>query len=128
MNYIPLATALLLCGCASVMDRNAADNQMIQVTTTPPGAACRLSNDIGNWDIDSTPGYTYVMKDAGGMLIKKPLTVTCTKGNLSATDTFNAYPSGAGWGNAAFGGLGFLVDGAKGVAYKGQIHLTLQPK
>lgn len=125
MKSIPLAIASLLCGCASVMNPDASNSQMIQVTTTPSGAACKLFNDIGSWYIAQTPGYTYVMKDAGGLLVKKPLTVTCTKGPLSASDTFNAYPSGAGWANAAFGGVGFMVDGGKAVAYKSQIQLNL---
>lgn len=127
-KYTPLAMALpaLLCGCASVISPAASNTQLIQVSTVPAGASCTLSNEVGNWQIPSTPGSVTVTK-GNPAWVKVPLVVDCRKGLLVAHDTFQPWPVGLGILNGAFGGSAFAVDGARAVAYHNPISLTLLP-
>lgn len=124
MKYTLLLPAVALCGCASVVSPTASVTQLIQVTTTPAGASCTLSNEVGTWHIPATPGSVLVTK-GNPAWVKVPLVVDCHKGPLSAHDSYQPWPVGFGLMNGAFGGAGFAADGAKAVEYHAPITLTL---
>lgn len=124
MNYIPLATALLLCGCASVMDPSAAAHQAIQVNSTPSGADCTLVNDKGSYTIH-TPGTVTVAKTSWPGLLGNQLVVTCSNGTLSGSDHFSSLPRGLGWLSTAGGGATAFADRQTGYSYPDIITIQL---
>lgn len=113
---IPLS---LLTGCASIVNGT---HQNVLVDTPPTsGASCLLSNNKGQWHIESTPGYVSVHR------AYEPLAVSChKKGYRPANRSFQSATKGMAFGNIVAGGLiGGGVDMADGAAYNYPDTLTV---
>ena len=103
-------------GCASVTGSR---NQPVSVRTTcggaqqVAGAACRLSNDKGEWHVNSTPGSVTIQKSFGD------IAVDCEK--TSAGKGVSVFRSTAGpgvYGNILVGGIvGFAIDAGGGAGF-----------
>lgn len=66
-----------------------AGEQRIHVNTTPEHARCTLSNNLGSWTIETTPGSATVKRSFS------PLTITCeSPGMTSARMVINAQKRG----------------------------------
>jgi hypothetical protein len=119
MRKIIIAAALLvgalLGGCASITGTR---NQPISVRSScgageVSGATCRLSNDKGEWYVNSTPGSVTIQKAFGDVAIE------CQKAGLGKgvriyTSTANA----SVYGNILVGGLiGFAIDSGSGSGF-----------
>lgn len=103
------ASFVSLTGCASV---TTGQNQSVSVSTNVPGATCKLSNDKGNWYVQSTPGSVTVQRAYGD------LSVACNKGHLSGNTTVKSSTKAMAFGNIIAGGvIGAAVDCGTGSAY-----------
>lgn len=101
---------LLLSACATL---TAEGNQAIAVTTTPPGAACALSNAEGAWKIAATPGSATVERSFS------PLAIRCTHPSAgSGSVTLEPTTRGRAYGNLLMLGIPALVDAATGDGYE----------
>ena len=115
-----LVLSLLLAGCASTMSGN---QQNITVISNVKGANCSLSNEKGNWSIQ-TPGSVLITNS------RLNLSERCTKSGYQ--DAVVSIPSkhkdSATWGNVVLGGgIGYIWDRKSGAAfiYPSTINLTL---
>jgi hypothetical protein len=121
MNRIFLPLFLLaLTGCATV---TADSDQEIKVTTTPAGAQCTLTNNVGSWDIKKTPGSAMVKRSFS------PLGVTCKSGKLRASETLSPFTRNRAYGNLLLLGLPAVVDVMTGDGYEyrpSEVTLTLK--
>jgi uncharacterized protein YceK len=112
--YFPFFTfvvaLLMLSGCASIVSGT---NQSLLISTPGcPGASCDLSNDKGNWSVPQTPGSVVVHRAYGD------LSITCRKGDETASTSVKSSTKGMAFGNIlAGGGIGAGVDIATGAAY-----------
>jgi hypothetical protein len=122
-----LAVITLVCGlssgCASIVDGS---TQSVSVDTpSVTGATCSLTNNKGEWYINSTPGSVSVHRSY------ENLVVVCQKpGYDTATDNVKSSTKGMAAGNILFGGvIGAGVDCADGAAYDypTNIHVPMQP-
>jgi hypothetical protein len=126
MRYAPYALVMMvlaLGGCATIVEGT---GQSIQISTSPPGAACTVDREGGRLgEIASTPGSLRVDKS------KNDLLVTCTKaGFVTATVSNSPRFVGTTFGNILLGGVGgIIVDAASGAnfAYPDQVMLQLAP-
>jgi len=112
----------LLTGCATITNGRF---QQIMVRTQPPGASCVLSNDKGQWQVQSTPAAIQVHRSMND------LKVSCQKsGDRVTTDDVGSNMKKMIVGNAIFGGIVGAgidsVDGA-GFSYPNIIDVQLQP-
>ena len=115
-----LITGLMLAGCASTMSGN---QQNVTITSNVAGANCSLSNDKGNWSVQ-TPGSALITNS------RLNLSARCTKSGYQ--DAVVSIPSvhkdSATWGNVVLGGgIGYIWDRKSGAAfiYPSTINLTL---
>ena len=105
-----LITGLMLAGCASTMSGN---QQNITVISNVKGANCSLSNDKGNWSVQ-TPGSVLITNS------RLNLSARCTKSGYQ--DAVVSIPSvhkdSATWGNVVLGGgIGYIWDRKSGAAF-----------
>jgi hypothetical protein len=112
---LALVAGALLGGCASITGTR---NQPISVRSScgmaqVAGAACKLSNDKGEWHVNSTPGSVTVQKAFGD------LAVECEKPGLGKGVRIYASTANASvYGNILVGGLiGFAVDSGSGSGF-----------
>jgi hypothetical protein len=111
-----LLVGALLGGCASITGTK---NQPISVRSScgmaqVSGAACKLSNDKGEWHVNSTPGSVTIQKAYGDLAIE------CEKAGLGkGVGIYKSTANSSVYGNILFGGLiGFAVDsGGAGFDY-----------
>ncbi len=102
---------ILLPGCATVVS---GANQVVSVSTSPPGATCSIDRGgalVGS--VPSTPGVLPIGKSG------RDLTVTCTKPGYQTARTVSA-SSFNGWtfGNLVVGGLiGVAIDASTGANF-----------
>ncbi len=116
LKLLAAATVVLLTGCASI---TGSQNQPISVrsscgpTQQVSGAACRLSNDKGEWFVNSTPGTVTVKKAFGDVAIE------CAKPGLgSGSRVYKSNANGSVFGNLLAGGLvGYAVDAGTGAGF-----------
>ena len=115
-----LVLGLMLVGCASTMSGN---QQNINVVTNVTGANCSLSNDKGNWSVQ-TPGSALITNS------RLNLSARCTKPGYQ--DAVVSIPSvhkdSATWGNVLLGGgIGYIWDRKSGAAfiYPSTVNLNL---
>lgn len=112
MRFTLSALLVLLSGCATIV---AGADQVVTVSTSPPGASCHV--DRGSEPIAfiaSTPAVISVSKSSADLL------VNCDKpgfehASISGVSSFN------GWmfGNVVFGGLiGVIADAATAATYE----------
>ena len=105
-----LPIALTLSACATV---TADSDQLIEVSTTPAGANCILSNSDGSWTIDKTPGSVIVDRSY------EPLSVGCTLAGVgSASTLIEAKTRGRAYGNILLLGIPALIDAKTGSGYE----------
>lgn len=111
MRNLALALSLLaLSACATVVGGR---EQEITVNTQPVGASCLLTNDIGQWTVDSTPAMVVVQRSF------QPLTVTCTRpGLLPETRVIEGGTRPMSYGNILMLGVPVLVDAQTGAGYE----------
>jgi hypothetical protein len=108
--YSAIFLSLLLSACASL---TASHEQEITITTTPPGAACVLTNPSQTHTIDSTPGTVTVER------MFEPLAITCTlAGYPPAEMLLSAQTRGRAYGNILLGGVPAVVDASTGAGYE----------
>lgn len=124
LKIVCLSAPALLCACASVMDPSASAHQAIQVNSTPPGAACTLSNDKGTYNL-TTPGSITIAKTDWPGLLGNQLVVSCSKGALKGDDHFSSLPRGFGWFSVAGGGASAFADLQTGYGYPDVITIPL---
>ncbi len=110
----------MLAGCASTMSGN---QQNVTITSNVAGANCSLSNDKGNWSIQ-TPGSALITNS------RLNLSARCTKSGYQ--DAVVSIPSvhkdSATWGNVLLGGgIGYIWDRKSGAAfiYPSTVNLNL---
>ena len=115
-----LITGLMLAGCASTMSGN---QQNVTITSNVAGANCSLSNDKGNWSVQ-TPGSALITNS------RLNLSARCTKSGYQ--DAVVSIPSvhkdSATWGNVLLGGgIGYIWDRKSGAAfiYPSTVNLNL---
>lgn len=117
-----LASAAVLCGCASIFDGT---TQQISAVTTPPGARCTFWRNGGLVaDIASTPGAVTIEKS------KVDLFVVCDKpGYTPATYVNKSGLAAATYANVLTLGLAWAVDSSRGAdnKYESQVTLQLSP-
>lgn len=126
MKHISLlisAVALFsLSGCATI---TAESDQLIELSTTPPGANCVLSNSQGSYTIATTPGSVIVPR------MFEPLGVSCSlAGYAPVGTTLEAKTRGRAYGNILLLGLPAIVDASTGAGYEyepARVNLTLAP-
>ena len=118
-SFLTLVSFLLV-ACASVMSGN---QQNVTVIANVKGANCSLSNDKGNWNVE-TPGSVLLTNS------KMNLSARCTKDEYQ--DAVVSIPSvhkdSATWGNIVLGGgVGYIWDRKSGAAfiYPSTVNLTL---
>ncbi|MEJ0010150.1 MAG: hypothetical protein WDN72_06355 [Alphaproteobacteria bacterium] len=101
---------MLLPACATVTSSHSQD---ISVATTPPGARCVLTNQLGNWEIASTPGKASVHRSFSA------LTIRCEGGDgAKGTTTLQPRTRDRSYANAAMLGFPAYVDAATGAGYE----------
>ena len=100
---------LTLTGCATL---TAESTQAITVTTEPANAVCALSNGVGQWSIEKTPGTAMVTRSFS------PLVIRCTLAHLNATQTLEAGTRNRAYGNILMFGVPALVDAETGKGYE----------
>jgi hypothetical protein len=108
-------SALLLHGCASITGTT---NQQLAVSTNNTdgkalqGAACKVSNDRGTWDV-KTPAFVDVRRSA------EDLNVVCKyEGQPDGLVKAISRASGGMMGNIILGGgIGAMIDHSKGSGY-----------
>lgn len=117
-----IASMTALSGCATIVNGR---YQQVSVQTQPPGARCILTNDKGQWVVNSTPAMLNIHRSMSD------LQVTCEKpGYQTAMITA---PSGVKpmiLGNAVFGGvIGAGIDTVNGAGfhYPNNIFVNLDP-
>ena len=78
-----------------------------------PGAACKLSNDKGEWHVNSTPGSVTIQKSFGDVA------VDCEKPNGGKGASVFRSTAGPGvYGNILVGGIvGFAIDAGGGAGF-----------
>ena len=110
----------MLAGCASTMSGN---QQNVTITSNVAGANCSLSNDKGNWSVQ-TPGSALITNS------RLNLSARCTKSGYQ--DAVVSIPSvhkdSATWGNVLLGGgIGYIWDRKSGAAfiYPSTVNLNL---
>ena len=110
----------MLAGCASTMSGN---QQNVTITSNVAGANCSLSNDKGNWSVQ-TPGSALITNS------RLNLSARCTKSGYQ--DAVVSIPSvhkdSATWGNVLLGGgIGYIWDRKTGAAfiYPSTVNLNL---
>jgi len=110
----------MLAGCASTMSGN---QQNVTITSNIAGANCSLSNDKGNWSVQ-TPGSALITNS------RLNLSARCTKSGYQ--DAVVSIPSvhkdSATWGNVLLGGgIGYIWDRKSGAAfiYPSTVNLNL---
>lgn len=110
---ILIGTIALSTGCSSITQ---SEMQTVSLTATyqgaPVEAACKLSNDRGNWDATS-PNNVAVRKSG------EDLNITCKKEGMP-DGLLKAISRAAGsmFGNIIFGGgIGAMIDHSKGTGY-----------
>lgn len=110
-SIFPLVTVLLsLSACATI---TAESDQLIELSTTPPGANCVLSNSQGSYTIATTPGSVIVPR------MFEPLGVSCSlAGYPSVGTTLEAKTRGRAYGNILLLGLPAIVDASTGAGYE----------
>lgn len=105
-----IASAIMLSGCATIVNGR---YQQVAVQTQPPGARCILTNDKGQWVVDSTPAMLNIHRSMSD------LQVSCEKPGYRTT--LQTAPSGVKamiLGNAVFGGIiGAGVDTVNGAGF-----------
>lgn len=106
---------VLITGCASVTGTR---NQPVSVVsscgmTQVSGAACRLSNDKGEWFVSNTPGSVTIQKAYGD------LSVECSKNEVGrGVQIYQSSANGGVFGNILAGGLiGYAVDASSGAGF-----------
>lgn len=110
MRLIPLATLLLLGGCATL---TAESTQAIHVDTAPEGARCILTNGAGRWVIEQTPGSVDVDRHFS------PLAIQCINvEGMTASTTLEPQTRSRAWGNILLGGAPAIVDANTGAGYE----------
>ena len=115
-----LVISVILVGCASTMSGN---QQNVTITSNVAGANCSLSNDKGNWSVQ-TPGSALITNS------RLNLSARCTKSGYQ--DAVVSIPSvhkdSATWGNVLLGGgIGYIWDRKTGAAfiYPSTVNLNL---
>ena len=115
-----LVISVILVGCASTMSGN---QQNVTITSNVAGANCSLSNDKGNWSVQ-TPGSALITNS------RLNLSARCTKSGYQ--DAVVSIPSvhkdSATWGNVLLGGgIGYIWDRKSGAAfiYPSTVNLNL---
>jgi uncharacterized protein YceK len=106
-----ISSLALLSGCASIL--SGTEQEINLVTPQYEDAKCRISNDQGEWLVDSTPTTIKVKRS------KQQLLATCEKddliGETAVLSTFNNRVIG----NVLLGGLiGLAVDYGTDAAYE----------
>lgn len=110
MKPLALIALLALSACATVTSKSTQD---IRVTTDPDGAACTLTNGLGSWNIDHTPGTAAVHRSF------TPLKVVCAhEGESPMTATLEPRTRGRAYGNILLLGLPAGIDAATGYGYE----------
>lgn len=122
MKQIFLSLSLLtaLSACATL---TADSDQLITVSTTPPGANCMLSNSDGSWAIEKTPGSVMVDRSFD------PLDISCTLTGVGSAQTrIGSHTRGRAYGNILLLGIPAVVDAQTGTGYeyeRDSVHLDL---
>lgn len=114
--FVIASSTLFIGGCASVTGTS---NQPVSVRSTcggvkqVSGAACKLTNDKGEWHIASTPGSVFIQKAYGD------LAVECQKPNLGqGVGVFKSTANASVYGNLLVGGLiGYAIDAGGGSGF-----------
>lgn len=107
---LPIFTLLTLTACATL---TGGSEQLIEVTTNPPGANCVLSNSEGSWTIETTPGSAMVERAF------EPLSVDCARVDVgSASTILEAKTRGRAYGNILLLGIPALIDAKTGDGYE----------
>ena len=109
MKTISIAMLLVLTACATITKDS---DQAITVTTEPAGASCLLTNAVGSWEIDETPGDAIVKRNFS------PLQIQCNKDGLDASTTLEPKTRGRAYGNILLGGVPAIVDANTGAGYE----------
>ncbi len=116
MRIIILFLLVFLGGCASFLSDS---SQPITIDTPHClGAQCDLSNSKGSYFLKETPGTIPINKSYGD------LSVTCTKGEETMTQTYESSATGSMYGNILLGGIiGGAIDAGtgKGFEYENRI-------
>ena len=109
LRYAVLALPLLASACATVIDGS---HQKVMVETSPVAAArCTLSNDEGQWTVDSTPGMAEVKRSWG------PLNVECAANDYRGVSKVESSYKMLAAGSILFGVVGVGVDAMTENAY-----------
>lgn len=114
-----------LAGCASVTGTR---NQPVSVRSTcggatqVSGAACKLTNDKGEWHVNSTPASVTINRSYGD------LAVDCEKpGFGSGTRVFSSAANDSVWGNILVGGIiGYAIDAGGGSGFDYPQQMTVE--
>lgn len=106
-----IAALLLLSACATL---TADSEQVITVETAPEGMRCTLSNALGSWTIEQTPGSASVDRSFS------PLFVACDdqQGRGSFSRKIEAQTRGRAYGNILMLGVPAIVDASTGAGYE----------
>ncbi len=111
---------LSLNGCATVINGR---YQQVSVQTEPPGSYCVLTNNKGQWVVNSTPATIKVHRSMDN------LHVSCQKqGYQSDVQSVPSHLAGAMVGNILAGGIigvGIDAGDGSGYSYPSQINMTL---
>lgn len=116
-----LIATITLSACATL---TADSDQVIEVATTPAGAACTLGNSKGSYVIDKTPGAARVQR------MFEPLSISCTLPSVGSAGTvIEAKTRGRAYGNILLLGIPAIVDDRTGAGYEydpGSVNLELK--
>lgn len=111
----------LLTGCATIANGRF---QQVTVQTQPPGANCTLSNDKGQWQVNSTPASVQVHRSMND------LKIACERpGYKTTTDSIASSVKKMMVGNAVFGGVvgaGIDTVNGAGFSYPNIINVNMQ--
>jgi uncharacterized protein YceK len=110
MRTVCILICIFLSGCASIVSGS---QQSISVETSPEvGAACKLTNNKGNWFVPATPGSVTVHRSYDDMKIN------CKKNKKAGSKVVKSSTKAMVFGNAIIGGaIGAAVDVGTGAAY-----------
>ena len=106
---LALLLLIALSACATL---TAESEQLITVSTNPPGANCVLSHSQGSWTIAQTPGTALVERSFD------PLSIECALPGVGAAGVaLDSSTRGRAYGNILLGGIPALVDAKTGDGY-----------
>ncbi len=121
-KHLLLTALLALSACATL---TADGDQIITITTVPPGAQCEIINSLGRYTIAATPDNITVPR------AHEPLDVNCKlPGYPPAQTVIEGKTRGRAYGNILLLGIPALVDAGTGKGYEydpANVTLTFGP-